>query len=335
SLKFAIAVGIGLLIAFVGLEWAGIVVDSPSTYVKLGNLKSPVTLLSLFGVAVIGILMALHFRGAILVGMLATAAAGFFATRMWGGHWGYDLTGAVSFGTFPDITATAGKVFGGFGPLFGHKVGQIFLVIFTFLLLDVFDTVGTLVGLGERAGLMKDGQLPNAREAMMADALGTLSGTVMGTSTITSYIESSAGIAAGARTGLAALVTAGLFLIAIFAYPFLNCIGAEVPVPAAALGAFSGAQTILCYPVIAPVLIIIGCYMLPIVGRIKWDDFSEALPAFLTIVIMQFSMSITDGIAWGFISYTILKIFTAKPQKCPIIVYICSVLFVLYYAFGR
>ena len=137
SLKFAIAVGIGLLIALVGLEWAGIVVDSPATYVKLGNLKSPVTLLSLFGVAVIGILMALHFRSAILVGMLTTAAAGFVATRLWGANWDYELTGAVSFGDFPQVTATAGKVFGGFSLLFDHKLGQVFLVIFTFLLLDV------------------------------------------------------------------------------------------------------------------------------------------------------------------------------------------------------
>ncbi len=340
GLKYAIAVGIGLLIAFIGLEWAGIVVGKPGTYVGLGNIKNPVTLLSLFGLAVIGILLAFRFRGAILVGMLITAGAGYIATMCWGADWGYELVGRPSATAFPEVSATAGKVFGGFVPLFDHKISHVLLIIFTFLLLDVFDTIGTLVGLGERAGLMRNGQLPQARQAMVADAVGTLSGTVMGTSTITSYIESSAGIAAGARTGLAALVTAALFVISIFAYPLLNVIGFVVKVPAAELGSSLVCvpeffNTVDCYPVVAPVLIVIGCYMLPVVKRINWDDFSEALPAFLTIVVMQFSLSITDGIAWGFISYTILKLFTGKIMRVPILVYICTMLFILYYAFGR
>lgn len=341
SLKYAIAAGIGLLIAFVGLQWSGIIVSQSATYVELGHLKNPVTLLSLFGILVIGVLLSLHIRGAILVGMITTALGGYLATRWWGQNWGYALVSTAMDTGFPHVSATAGKAFGGLASLFtNHSISVILLVIFTFLLLDVFDTIGTLVGVTERAGLMKNGQLPRARQALMADALGTISGAAMGTSTITSYIESSAGVAAGARTGLASVVTAVLLLLSIFAYPLVGVLGTVVTLPAAQLGSEMVNQVdifnrINCYPVIAPVLIIIGCYMLPTVRSIQWDDFSEAIPAFLTIVIMQFAMSITDGIAWGFVSFALLKLFTGKACQCPAMVYICSVLFVLYYAFGK
>jgi len=342
SLKYAIAAGIGLFIAFIGLEWAGIVVGKPVTYVGLGSIKNPVTLLSLFGLAVTGILLVVRFRGAILVGMLLTAALGYVITKVWGQEAGVVLVGRAEWQAFPNVGATAGKFLGGFRTLFGenHTIAQVVVVIFTFLLLDVFDTIGTLVGVSERAGLMKDGQLPRARQAMTADAIGTLSGTIMGTSTITSYVESSAGVAVGARTGLAALVTGGLFVISIFAYPLLGVLGTAVNVPAEQLGSSLVVQpevfnTVQCYPVVAPVLIIIGCYMLPVISRVRWDDFSEALPAFLTIVFMQFSMSITDGIAWGFISYAFLKLCTGRYRDGSPIVYLCAILFVLYYTFGR
>ncbi len=342
SLKYAIAVGIGLLITFVGLQWAGIIVGKPVTYVTLGNLSNPVTLLSLFGLAVIGVLLAFRFRGAILLGMLITAAGGYLAGKVWGDNWGYVLVAGASPGTFPDITATAGKFWGGLGLLFGgsHNIAQVALVIFTFLLLDVFDSIGTLIGLGERAGLMQDGKLPKARQAMTADAIGTISGTIVGTSTITSYIESSAGIAVGARTGLASIVTALLLLISIFAYPLVGVLGTMVELPAGQLGSHLVCRDdflnlVQCYPAVAPVLIVIGCYMLPVVRKIDWEDFSEALPALLTILVMQLAISITDGIAWGFISYTLLKACTGKARQVPAVVYVCSVLFVLYYAFAR
>ncbi len=335
GLKFAIAVGIGLLITMVGLEWSGIIVASPATYITLGGLHHPVTLLSLFGLLVMGFLLSVHFRGAILVGMLVTAGAGFLATKIWGGGWDYALVSGARLEGFPDVSATAGKFIGGFGSLTrNHHVSQVILVIFTFLLLDLFDTIGTLVGLGERAGLMQDGQLPQAREAMMADAVGTLSGAALGTSTITSYIESTTGIVVGARTGLASIVTAALLLLSMFAYPLVSVLGTAVTVPAGELGAVVDSQ-VNCYPIIAPVLIVVGCFMVPMVKRIDWDNFAEALPALLTIVIMQFSWSITDGIAWGFISYTLLKLLSGKMKQCPWIVTACSVLFVLYYAFWR
>ena len=339
GLKLAIAAGIGLLISFVGLRWAGIMVSHSAAYVELGNLKTPVTLLSLFGLATIAILLAFRVRGAIIVGMIATAAVGYLASLFGADAWGYKLVHGASTTTL-NISATAGKVFTGFGPLFSRDVSVVLIVIFTFLILDVFDTIGTLVGVAERGGLMIDGKLPNARRAMMADAFGTLSGTVMGTSTITSYVESSAGVAAGARTGLAAIVTALLLLLSILAYPLVGVFGTAVFIPADQLGSsvvhLVGAfNNIQCYPVIAPVLIIIGCYMLPTIRKIQWDDFSEAIPAFLTILVMQFSLSITDGIAWGFISYTLLKLATGKIKQTPPLVTICSVLFILYYIFAR
>jgi adenine/guanine/hypoxanthine permease len=332
GIKFAIAVGIGLLIAFVGLQWSGVIVGHPETYVTIGRLINPITLLSLFGLLVIGLLISLHVRGAILIGMFVTAAAGYAASQVWGGQWGYMLVNEVAKFQFPSPGATFGAVFSGFGPLFARKASVIVLAVFTFLLLDLFDTIGTLVGLAERGGLMVNGRIPNARRALMADAVSTIAGTVAGTSTICAYIESGAGIAAGARTGLASVVTAALLLASVFAYSLVEVIGASVAVPASVLGGLTG-KSVSCYPVVAPVLIVIGCYMLPVVRRIAWDDFTEALPAFLTIVVMQFAMSITDGIAWGFISYALLKLLTGRMKQCPPAVYICAVLFVLYYIF--
>jgi adenine/guanine/hypoxanthine permease len=335
GLKFAIAAGIGLLIAYEGFKRSGIIVRDPSDmYITRGSLINPVTLLSIFSLMILGILLALRFRGAILLGMILTAVAGYCATRLWGGSWGYDLVAAPTKGEFPQVFATAGKVFDGFGPLFQHNWQVVVLVIFTFLLLDVFDTIGTLIGLCKRADLLQNGKLPRDRQALMADAIGTLSGTLVGTSTVTSYVESSAGINAGARTGLAAVVTGFLLLASILAYPFVEVFGTVIIVPASTLHAAGGAESITCYPVIAPVLIVIGCYMLPVVRHIDWDDFSEALPAFLTIMIMPFAMSITDGIAWGFIAYAVLKLFAGKPRQCPLTVYLCAVLFVLYYLFN-
>ncbi len=341
SLKFAIAAGIGLLIAMIGLEWSGIVVSKGFTYITIGNISNPVTLLSVFGLLLTAVLISLKLRGAILIGMIITAGTGYLATHYFSESIGYNLVSTASSHKTPEISATAGKIFTeGFASLFSgkHAIHSIILIIFTFLLLDIFDTIGTLVGLTQRAGLLKDGKIPKANQAMAADAIGTLSGTIMGTSTITSYVESSAGIAAGARTGLAAIVTGILMLLGIFAYPLLGIFGTKVEIPASELGSTLTCtpefmNTVSCYPVVAPVLIIIGCYMLPVIKRIDWDDFSQALPAFLTIIIMQCSFSITDGIAWGFISYSLIKLFTGKAKTCPLTVYICSILFITYYVY--
>ena len=334
SLKYAVAAGIGLFIAFIGLQWGGLVVDHPLVYVKLGRLGSPVALLTLFGLAVTGIMLVYNIRGALLYGVLITAAAGLLASHYGADAWGYALVtwkGDIVSG-LPDTEGTIGGVFAGFARLFAdHPWTGWLTIIFIFLILDIFDTVGTLIGVAERAGLVKDGTIPRAKQALLSDGVGTVAGTVMGTSTITSYVESAAGIAAGARTGLAPVVTGLLLLAALFFYPLVEMVGGAVVVGADTLGAVAPeGATVSCHPVIAPVLIIIGCYMLPVVAKIKWDDMTEALPAFLTIVVMQFAMSISHGIAWGFIAYVVLKLARGRAREVHPLVAVFAALFVLF-----
>ncbi|MFQ6049346.1 MAG: solute carrier family 23 protein, partial [Phycisphaerae bacterium] len=247
--------------------------------------------------------------------------------------WSYALVryGGQVVGPVPGVGATAGKFLDGFGQLFTAGWTRWLTVIFIFLILDLFDTLGTLVGVAQRGGLMRNGQVPNLRPALLSDAAGTMAGTVLGTSTITSYIESAAGISAGGRTGLTPIVTAGLLVGSLFFYPVVKMVGQPVMVPAEQLGAVGpGARPVECHPVIAPVLILIGCYMLPMVARIKWDDFSEAIPAFLCIVIMQFGLSISHGIAWGFISYVILKLVAGRWREIRPLLAAFAVLFVIF-----
>ena len=206
SIKSAIAVGIGLLIALVGLQWAGLVVDHPATLVKLGDLRSPPVVLSLFGILLISALFALRFKGAILVGILVTAFGG----------WLFGLVGFEGIvARPPSIAPTFLKldIFGAFG---SGRATEFLAIVFVFFFLDLFDTVGTLVGISERAGFLVDGKLPRAERALVSDAAGTLVGTALGTSTTTTYIESAAGVSEGGRTGLANMVTASLFLLALF-----------------------------------------------------------------------------------------------------------------------
>ena len=334
SLKYAIAAGIGLLIAFVGLQWGGLVVDHPEKYVQLGKLSSPVALLTLFGLTVIGIMLTYNLRGALLYGVLITTAVGLAASHYAAENWGYHLVeweGKI-IDQVPDPSTTALGVFSGLRLLFTeHAWTNWIMIIFVFLILDIFDTAGTLIGVAERAGLVKDGTIPRARQALLSDGVGTMAGTVMGTSTITSYVESAAGISAGARTGLAPVVTGLLLAASLFFYPLVEMVGGTVAVSAQVLGVAAGSDgTVACHPVIAPVLIIVGCYMLPVVTRIKWDDMTEALPAFLTIVVMQFALSISHGIAWGFVSYVLLKLIRGRAKEVHPLVGVFAVLFVVF-----
>ena len=316
SLKNAIAVGIGLLIAVVGLQWSGLTVDSPGTLIRLGNIKSGPVLLALFGLAVISVLLALRFRGALLVGILATAIAGL--------PLGYvKFSGIAS--SPPPIAPTLFKLH--FAGLF--DVG-IVTIIFTFLLLDLFDTVGTLIGIGEQAGFIKDGKLPRAKQALLSDASGTIIGALTGTSTVTSYIESAAGIAAGGRTGLSNVVTGLLFILVLFFSPLVRMIGS--PLAYSMHMADGSILNLQLYPVIAPALIVVGSFMMANVRRIDWQDITEALPAFLTIVIMPFSgFSITEGIAFGFISYALLKTLSGRYREVHWFLYACALLFLVRY----
>jgi AGZA family xanthine/uracil permease-like MFS transporter len=309
SLKNAIAVGIGLLIAVVGLEWSGLVVDSPGTLVTLGNLKSPPVLLSLFGVAVISTLLCLRVKGAILLGIVATALAGLLFGMV-------RYQGLVS--TPPSLLPTLFKL-----DILGAIDMGLFSVIFIFFFLDLFDTVGTLIGVSQEAGFMVDGKLPRAKEALLADAIGTVEGALLGTTTVTSYIESASGVAEGGRTGLANIVTASFFLLALFFYPLAKMIGGGVEI----------SPDHFLYPVTAPVLIIIGSIMLRSTSRIPWKDYSEAIPAFLTLITMPLTFSITEGIAFGFISYSLLKLVSGKGKDVHWLIYLFAVLFVIRYAF--
>jgi len=306
-LKNSIPVGIGLLIALVGLEWSGMVVSHPITYVTLGDLTSTPTLLSIFGLLVMAVLFALRIRGAILIGFLLAAVAGL-------------IIGIIEFkGVFaspPSLAPTLLKL----------EIPNVFVnpelitVIFVFLFLDIFDTIGTLIGVSQPAGFMVNGKLPRARQALLSDAVATSAGALLGTSTITSYIESTTGISAGGKTGLTNIVVAILFLLAIFLNPIVQLIGA---------GHEIGGITV--YPVIAPALIIVGCMMFKNIVNIDWEDYSESIPAFLTLLMMPLTFSITEGISFGVISYVLLKVIRGKARKIHWLLYLFAILFVARY----
>ena len=311
GLKNAIAVGIGLLIALIGMEWAGIVVATPGTIVGLGDLGSPPVLLSLFGLVVIFALITLRVRGALLIGIIATALVGF-------------PFGLVKYQGLVSLPPSLSPVFFklNVGGIFANLSGFI-TVIFVFFFLDLFDTIGTLIGVSEQAGFIRKGRLPRARQALFSDAVGTVAGALLGTSTITSYIESAAGIAEGGRTGLSNMVTGALMLLALFFYPFAKMIG----------GGYEVTTGVRLYPVIAPALIVVGSMMLRQVKRIEWEDPTEALPAFLSLIVMPLTFSITEGIAFGFISYSFLKILTGQWKKVNWIIHLFALLFLLRYLF--
>jgi len=310
SLRNGIAVGIGLLIALVGFEWSGITTSNQVIYVTLGKLNSPPVLLSIFGLVAISVLLVRKVRGAILIGILLTAVCGLFA-----GIVKYEgLTSKI-----PSLAPTFMKL------SFKGALSVGFLeLIFVFFFLDLFDTVGTLIGVGEKAGFMKDNNLPRAKQALFSDATATVTGAMLGTSTVTSYVESAAGVSQGGRTGLSNIVTGLLMISAIFFKPLISMIGAG----------YKADNGTYLYPVIAPALIIVGCMMMSCVKKIDWEDYTEAIPAFLTITVMPFcGFSITEGISFGFISYVLLKLCAGKIKEVHPFISIFSVLFILRYIF--
>jgi AGZA family xanthine/uracil permease-like MFS transporter len=306
ALKFGIAVGIGLLIALIGLQYGGIVVDTPGVLVGLGDLGSKPALLVLFGLALTAVLMARKVPGAILLGILATALAGIPLGIV-------KYHGLVA--PVPSLAPTFLKL-----DIAGAFRSGILSVVFIFFFLDVFDAVGTLIGVGGSGGFLKEGKLPRADKAMMADAVGTVGGVLLGTSTVSSYIESVTGIAQGARTGLANVMTSALFLVALFFSPLAEMISGDY--------VFNGATL---HPVIAPPLILVGYLMMKCVTRIDWEDLTEAIPAFLCIVVMPLTLSITEGISFGFISYALLKLVTGKGKQVHWLIYVFTVLFIIRY----
>lgn len=307
SLKEAISVGIGLFVAMIGFQWSGIVVATQGSIVGLGDLHSAPVLVSVFGLLLTVILVAVRVRGALLYGILATALAGL-------------PLGVVKYhgvlGGAPSLAPTFLKL-----DIPGAFDLGLVSVIFVFFFLALFDSVGTLIGVSNQAGLLVNNKLPRAREALAADAFGSVSGALLGTSTVTAYVESAAGVSEGGRTGLANMVTGLLMLAALFLYPLSRMVGDGFRLS-------DGSQI---YPVVAPALIVVGSMMLRNVRRIRWEEATEAIPAFLTMVIMPFAFSITEGIAFGFISYALLKIVTGRWREVHGLVYLFAILFVVRY----
>lgn len=320
SLKSAIAVGIGLLITLIGMEWAGLVRLDPNTFVTIGHLNTRPVLVALVGLIATVVLIARKVNGAILFGMLAAAVAGL-------------LTGVVQtpqgiISLPPSLAPTALQL-----NVVAALKENLIAVIFIFLFLDLFDTVGSLIGIAKQAGLMKNGKLPRAGRALLADAIGTVGSALAGNTTMVSYIESASGVAAGGRTGLAACVTAGLFLVAMFFAPAVQVISGGFAVQDSLT--VEGQQlmrTVTLYPVTSPALIVVGSFMIKSVRDIDWEDFTEALPAFLTLILMPLTFSITDGLAFGFISYALLKLITGRAREAHWLIYVFAALFALRYA---
>lgn len=305
QLKYAVGAGIGLFITFLGLQNAKIIVADPNTLVTLGNLAAGPTLLAIFGLVVTVIMMVRKIKGAIFYGMIMTTVLGMVVHLI-------DVpTQIVS--KVPSVESTFGVAFDAiFQDPASLFTTQFLVIVITFLFVDFFDTAGTLVAVANQAGLMKNDKLPRAGKALLADSLATVTGSIFGTSTTTSYIESTAGVAAGARTGFASIVVGILFLLALFFSPLLFVITPEVT---------------------APALIIVGVLMVSTLGNIEWTKFEIAVPAFFTIIAMPLTYSIATGIAIGFIFYPITMLLSGRRKEIHPIMYGLFVIFILYFIF--
>jgi len=296
NIKKAVSVGIGLFIAFIGLQNAGIIANNDATLVSLGTVTQGPALVALIGLVLTGVLLAFKVKGALLIGIIGTTIVGipFGVTTVPKGWNPFQM---------PDAPL-----------LFQFQFDKIFtidfvVVLFTFLFVDIFDTIGTLVGVTTQAGLIgKNGEIPKVKQALLADAIGTVAGAALGTSTVTSYIESASGVAEGGRTGLTAVTTSVLFGIALFLSPLFLLV--------------PGAAT-------APALILVGLFMLSPVKDLDLGDFTEAIPAFITMLFMPLTYSIADGLVFGILSYILLKAITGKGKDITVVTWVVGLFFVL------
>lgn len=300
NLRIAIGAGIGLFIAFVGLKGTGLIIADPATFITLGHVTKPETALSLFSLVFTGVLMARNVQGAILIGIILTTilsmVLGYSPVP-------YTLSDIIST-SLPHMGATFAQL-----DIVGAWNYGIFSIIFTFTVVELFDNMGTLIGLTSKAGLVKEtGEIENLDKALTTDAFGTIVSSIFGTSTVTSYIESAAGVAAGGKTGLTAVTVSILFLIALLFAPLIGL------VPAFAT---------------APSLILVGALMMSDVGRVNFADFTDALPAFLTIIMMPLTSSIANGFAFGFISYAFIKTLAGKAREVSWIMWLVSIAFLI------
>ncbi|GET32850.1 xanthine/uracil permease [Prolixibacter bellariivorans] len=297
NLKHAVSAGIGLFIAFIGMQGSGLIVNNDATLVGLGDMSSPTVLVTLFGLLLTGVLLALRVKGALLIGIFASTILGIplGVTHLPEGH---------ILSLPPSIAPIAFKF--DFSQLFSLNM---VIILFTFLFVDMFDTVGTLVGVSSKANMLDaEGRVPRVKQALFADAIGTTFGAMLGTSTVTTYVESASGVAEGGRTGLTSLTVAGMFFLALFLAPLF------LMVPGAAT---------------APALILVGSFMMSPILKINFDDYTESIPAFLTIIMMPLTYSIAEGIVFGMLSYVLLKVLSGKFKDVSVIMYVLGVLFVL------
>jgi len=298
NMKHAVSAGIGLFIAFIGLQHAGLVVASPATMLTLGDIKSPMALVAVVGILTTGVLFYFRIKGALLIGILASTFVGIpLGVTLW-----------PSDSHLVSLPPSIEPIFFKFD--FSHMFTMdMLIVVFTFLFVDVFDSVGTLVGVSSKAGMLdKDGRVPRVKQALFADAIGTTVGAAIGTSTVVTYVESASGVAEGGRSGLTSLTVAILFIFALFFAPLFTMI--------------PGAAT-------APALILVGLFMLEPIKSIDFGDFTEAIPAFFTIIMMPLCYSIAEGIVFGMLSYVLLKVLTGQFKKLSVTMIVIALLFIL------
>ncbi|UXU55541.1 NCS2 family permease [Staphylococcus agnetis] len=304
EMKMAVSSGIGLFITFVGLQSSGIITNQDATLVTLGKLTEPHVLLAVFGIVITIVLYAKKVPGAIFIGMVITAIAGLITQQI------APPSGVI--GKVPSIAPTFGAAFEAFQDPAQLFTVQLLIVILTFLFIDFFDTAGTIVAVASQAGFMKNNRLPRAGRALFSDSLATMVGAVFGTTTTTSYIESTSGVAVGARTGFASIVTGICFLLALFFSPLMAVVTPAVTTPA---------------------LVVVGVLMASNLASISWKNFEVAVPAFVTIIMMPLSYSIATGIACGFIFYPITMVLTKRHREVHPIMYALLVIFILYFVF--
>ncbi len=321
GLKFAVGAGIGFFITFIGLKNAGIIVDNPVTFVQLGDFSHPTVLLGVFGIILVVILYSMGNKFALIISIVVTAIVGLLL-----GFMNVDMMPAYSSFGMDGVWTGAGETFfaafSGFGDLFNHP--EVVTIIFTMLFVDFFDTAGTLMAVGNQAGLVNDeGEIIGSDKALLADSIGTMTGALLGTSNVTSYIESATGIEQGARTGLSSVTVAVLFLLSVFLYPLLSLInGVQV-------GIDGFGDPIMYSPVTAMALVMVGALMVGQLKEIDWTDKAIVIPAFLTIIFMVLTFSIALGIAVGFIFYPIVMIAQGKAKEVNKVMYALAIWFVL------
>ncbi|MEA2016191.1 MAG: NCS2 family permease [Actinomycetota bacterium] len=314
ELKYAIGVGIGLFIAFIGAQEAGFVATSSSTAVTLGDFTASYTQLAAFGLVLTSILVAFRIKGGILLGIIGTAVVGMIfrvidipkeiikvpTMESFSTFFKADLVGAVWSKGMLNIAAL--------------------IMIFALFMTDFFDTMGTVIGVGGEARLLdKKGSLPNLKSILLIDSLAAVAGGLFGASSVTTYIESASGVSDGGRTGIMPTVTGFLFMISIFFSPLIAVVGGGIEI----------AEGIYKYPITSPALIVVGFLMMTVMSRINFRDYEVGIPAFLTIIIMPFTYSISYGIGFGFISYTLIKLFRGKFKELHPLMIIVSALFAL------